>query len=236
MNPKKPKVIVLAGLLILINLLAFRVAVDHSIDLVDVPYAKVKIRSRQEVKADMIGIKKVPKAYADSDCYTSKSEVLHKFTEITGMIPKGSLFYKTMLHDKKDLPDYPSMQLKKGQTAFSLPSDLVKLSGNTIVEGQKVDIYVTVQKQREQPVVDRLVKNVRVLSIKDRKGLNMDDPGTTGIPYVVILGIQDEIIPYLKIANKIGTIDLYAQTANSKEQKESIFINESKVLPYLKNE
>lgn len=236
MNPKKPKLMILAALLILINIVAFRVAVDHSVDLVEVPYAKVKIRPRQEIKASMIGIKKVPKAYADSSCYTSKSQVLHKYTEITGLIPKGSLFYKTMIHDLKELPDYPSMQLKKGQTAFSLPSDLVKLSGNTIVEGQKVDIYVTVQKQREQPVVDRLVKNVRVLSIKDRKGLNMDDPNTTGIPYVVILGIRDEIIPYLKIANKIGTIDLYAQTANSKEKEESLFVSASKVLPYLKNE
>ena len=234
MKHKKPAYSIMLVLFIVIGIMAFKISVDHAIDLVEVPYALVDIKPRQAITSNMIGIKKIPKAYLDDNSYQKKQQILNQYTDINGMIPKGSLFYKKMLHHKDDLPDYPSMQLKEGQTAFSLASDLVKLSGNTIVAGQKVDVYVTIQQQREQPMVDRLVKGVRVLAIKDRNGLDMDDPQAAKVPYVVILGVRDEIIPYLKVANKIGMIDIYAQTVKGKGP-ESEFITDSKVIPYLKH-
>lgn len=227
----------LALLLIgIVNILAFQIVVDRKIDLVEVPFAKVDIKPRTKIDETMIGYKKVPKMYVDELCYENKKQVMGKYTEISGLIPKGSLFYKSMLYQKKQMPDYPSLQLKQGQTAYSLPSDLVKLSGNTITSNQKVDVYVTIPQKKENPIIDRLVKGVRVLSIKDRKGLDIDDEDSTKIPYVVILAVSDEIVPYLNTAAKIGSIDLYAPAADYGKDEESIFIAESKVLPYLNHE
>lgn len=235
MKNKKNAAMIAIALLIMVNVLVFNIALDRSVEYVEMPYARVDIKPRTKITAKMIGTKKIAKN-ALGNCFDEKKKVVGKYSEINGMIPKGSPFYKSMLHQEKDLPDYPTLQLKSGQTAYSLASDLVKLSGNTIVSGQKVDIYVTVPQKQENPIIDRMVKGVRVISIKDRKGLDIDDEQSTKIPYVVILAIQDEIVPYLKTASKIGSIDIYAPTINYTSEEESLLVNDSKVLPYLNHE
>lgn len=233
---KKYTVFMFIGTVLLCNILLFKIVVNKAIDLVEVPYAKVDILPRTKITEKMIGYHKIPGAYVDKKAYSDSKKIIGKYTDISGKIPSGSLFYKNMLYSKNELPDYPQLLLKDGQTALSLQVDLSKMSGNTLIRHQKVDMYVTLTRKKENPVVDKLLSNVRILSVKDRKGNEISDEESSKVPYIAVLAVKDEYIPYVKLALKTGSIDLYASSDTENKKEESVLNENSLVLPYLTNE
>lgn len=204
-------------LLILINCLAFKICLDKKLDLVEVPIAKVQINPREQIKSDMIELIEVPRVLLNEDCVLDKKDAINKYTEIEGIIPKGSLLYKSMLFDEDELPDYPTLKLKEGQNVFSLPIDLVKSSGNSLTNNQKIDISVTIPVKKANPVSDVLLNNVRIINIVDRKGVDMKE-SETNIPSVINLAVNKEYVSLLKKASEMGTIDFYATTQTNNEE------------------
>lgn len=216
--------------LIIINLLGFKIALDKAIDSIEVPVAKVKIDPRTKIDKSMIEIIQVPKVMLNEDCVRDSKDVLNKYTEIEGIIPKGSLFYKSMLFEENELPDYPTLKLQDGQNVFSLATNLVKSSGNTLTNNQLIDIYVTIKSKDKKSITDCLLKNVRILNVIDRKGNDMKE-SDSNIPSVINLAINKEYVALLKKASEIGTIDLYA--TNFPQDEECILNEESAILPAL---
>ena len=222
----------LIGLIVLliINVLLFKILLDKQLDLVEVPVAKVRIEPRTQIESEMVEMVKVPKVLLNEDCVTNIKEAVGKYTEIEGIIPQGSLFYHSMLFDEDELPDYPSLKLKDGQNVFSLPIDLVKSSGNTLTNNQRIDIYVTLTPKKENPISDALLLSVRIINVVDRKGTDMKK-SELNIPSVINLAVDEQYVALLKKASEMGSIDLYA-TAFPQEE-ECILKQESAVLPML---
>ena len=217
-------------LLILINILAFNVCLNKKLDLVEVPVASVQIEPRTKIEETMIKMIEVPRALLNEDCVLDKKDAIHKYTEIEGIIPEGSLLYKSMLFDEEELPDYPALKLKEKQNVFTLPTDLVKSSGNSFTNNQMVDIYVTITPKKENPITERLLTSVRILNVIDRKGIDMKD-SELNIPSVINLAIHEEYISLLKKASEMGTIDIYATAYPQNE--ECLLNTESAILPIL---
>lgn len=216
--------------LIVINVLLFKIVLDKSVDTIEVPVASQRIDPRTQITEDMIEMIKVPAVMIQNDCAIEKKEVLKKYTEIEGIIPKGSLFYKSMLFDEKDLPDYPTLKLKEGQNVFSLKTDLLKSSGNTLTNNQRIDLYVTIHQKNENPITDSLLQSVRIINVVDRKGVDMTK-SELKVPSVINLAINKEYVSLLKKASEIGSLDLYATTFPQEE--ECILNSESAILPIL---
>lgn len=217
-------------LIILVNICLFKVILDKTIDLVEVPISKEEIKPRTQITSNMIEFIEVPSIYVSDDVLILKEDILDKYTEIEGIIPKGSLFYKTMLYEETELPDYPALKLKENQNVFTLSTDLLKSSGNSFVSNQSVDLHVTIEKKKENPVTDLLLSSVRVLNVIDRKGNDMKD-SESNIPYLINLAVDNEYIGLLKMASEVGVIDLYATTFP--QQDECILYEESKILTEL---
>lgn len=234
---KNRKNLAAAGVLslLVVNGLLFKVILDKTIDLKKVPVAAVTIEPRTRIEKEMIVYKEIPSIFTDESCAMDESEILDKITEIEGKIPKGSLFYKQMLFDEKELPDYPALKLKDGQSSFSLGTDLLKSSGNSLTANQKVDLYVTIEQKKEKPVTDLLVSSIRILSVKDRKGNLMGTKNSSNVPYVINLAVSNEYVELLKIASKVGTIDLYA-VADDRKDEECVLNEASKVMELLVEE
>lgn len=216
--------------LILVNVLLFKIVLDKKLDLVEVPITKETIKPRTKIDASMIEMIEVPRVLLNEDCALNKDDVIHKYTEIEGMIPKGSLLYKSMLFDEEDLPDYPTLKLKEGQNVFSLPIDLVKSSGNSLTNNQLIDLYVTITPKRSNPTTDALLTSVRIINVVDRKGIDIKK-SELSVPSVINLAIQEEYVSLLKKASEMGTIDFYATTFPQDE--ECILKKESAILPLL---
>ena len=217
-------------LFILINILAFNICLNRKLDLVEVPVASVQIEPRTKIEETMIKMIEVPRALLNEDCILDKKDAIHKYTEIEGIIPEGSLLYKSMLFDEEELPDYPALKLKEKQNVFTLPTDLVKSSGNSFTNNQMVDIYVTITPKKENPITERLLTSVRILNVIDRKGIDMKD-SELNIPSVINLAIHEDYISLLKKASEMGTIDIYATAYPQNE--ECLLNTESAILPIL---
>ncbi|MDO4701730.1 MAG: SAF domain-containing protein [Erysipelotrichaceae bacterium] len=205
------------------------------IKMVKIPIAKKTIAPRSLITEEDIDYIEVVQGYQVEQVMLHKEDLLGKYTDIHTTIPEGSMFYASSLFDIKQLPDYPSLLLKENQVAFSLPVDLNKLNGNTIVEGQYVDIYVSLPVKHEQPIFDKVLSHVRIISIKDRKGLTLDDTRSNGVPHICVLAISQEAVKVLSNASKVGEIELYVSFDSYEVKEESILHNESKVLEYLNN-
>ena len=216
--------------LVLFNCLLFKIVLDKKLDLVEVPIAKIQINPRTQIQSDMIEFIEVPRVLLNEDCVLDEKEAIHKYTEIEGIIPKGSLLYKSMLFDENELPDYPTLKLKEGQNVFSLPIDLIKSSGNSLTNNQLIDIYVTIPQRNANPISDLLLNHVRIINIVDRKGIDMKE-SETNIPSVINLAVNKEYVSLLIKASEMGTIDIYATTQTSEE--ECVLNTESTVLSKL---
>ena len=220
------------GLLVLL-LLAFgfsTVYINHQLDLVDVYVALHTIDARTIIKDDDLSLIQVPKAYLNPEAIIDKTEILGKYTLIQGVIPKGSYFYTGMLESIDIAVDRSTLMLKDLQVVFTLEVDLVLTAGNTLSAGQKVDIYGTIRNS-SKTVVDLLISQVRILSIKDKSG-NELKPSSKESPKLMLLAIQKDQVVLLTKLLTLGDISLTATPYDDATQ-ESLLNPQSTVLKAL---
>lgn len=194
----------------------------------DIP-PRTKIREEDLVEAEIAGDYLLDQAISD------KEQIVGKYTEIQGMIPAGSVFYRSMLRDLKDLPDYPTAQLRKGQSAYSLETDLARLGG-TVVPGQRVDLFATIVNRDGSSITGCLFQNVRVIAIKDHNGLDLDDPAGSGTPYLAILAVRSEDMEVLSACDEAGEIRLFSSSRSYDASSEASLVSDSPVYSYLKQQ
>ncbi len=225
-------ILLVASILALADIILVNIITNQKLDMVETYVASHDILPRSCIEEEDIQVVKIPNIYLQDNAFDKKTDIIGKYTDIQGMIPKGSLFYKSMLKQQEELSDYPSTKLLEGQMAYSLAASIIDLAGNTIVEDQRVDVYVTLNGNNNIPVVDKLISNARVLSIHDSKGYNITHPKSTKIPSVIILAIDEKSVEFLAKAEKIGTVKLLA-SSESYSQQEAMLNGSSSVLPYL---
>lgn len=215
-------------LFVLFYFMLVNLCVDYKLNLVEVYVAARDINPRSKIREEDVASLKVPAIYVEDKAYKSKEEIINKYTDIQGKIPKGSLFYTSMLYDETELPDYPSTQLLDGQVAYSIAADMANVQLNTIVSGQRIDIYITLTKGLEIPVVDCLISNARVVSIRDNKGYDINHPKSNKTPYMMIVALSEESIEYMSKAEELGEIKIYA-SSKTYESNEA-YINKNSIL------
>ena len=73
-----------------------------------------------------------------------------------------------------------------------------------------------------------------MIAVKDHKGLDLDDPESTGTPYLTVLAVMRKDLPYLSAAETAGSVRLIAsgQTYDS-DVKEAVLNENSELLNYL---
>ncbi len=175
----------------------------------------------------------IPAAYMLDYTLSDKKDILGKYTDIQGKIPAGSAFYKDMLIKEEDLPDYPSAQLREGQSAYTLETDLAKLGG-VVVPGQRTDIYASFNTRDGSTVSGCIIENARIIAVKDHKGLDLDDPESSGTPYLAILAVNREDLPILSAAETAGNVRLIASSGTYDSGTEAELVENTDVLAYIK--
>ncbi|MBR3841625.1 MAG: hypothetical protein IKM20_10850 [Erysipelotrichales bacterium] len=226
---------ILAILLLAIgSYISFQVALENAIDLVRIPFANKEIYSHYMINEEDIEWREIPKGYVDENILIDEDDIIGKYVSLDSKIAEGSLFYDDYLIEQAEVEALPGLLLKENQIAFPLSMNLLKSSGNTIQQNQKVDVYVTyTEKSTKVTTIDKLLMNVRVIGVKDRNGLNMNDEKASKIPSLVILAINEEYLNMLQLASEIADISIYAPRVDYASDEESILYEESKILPIL---
>ena len=214
------------------NILVFRYFLAKTINLKTTYIAKRDIPPRSEIQTEDLTMIQVPEKYMQSYTWNEKADIVGKYTSIQGMIPKGSLFYKDMLYNEKEVRDLAITKLQKGMTIFTLETNVSAIG--SIEEGMYADIHVSISQKKEIPITGILIRHAEVISIKDHKGLSLKDEQSTKIPYFVELGINQSDIDYLSLASSLGEIRLFPSQDSYKPDK-STLEQDSKVTEYLKS-
>ena len=228
---KKIKILWVVGILILIalNVLLFDIAVKRSIDYIEIPVAAKMLSSRSKIDESSFRMQRVPSALVEGNVITDKNELIDRWVKYSVTLAQGSFFYQEYIEDASDSADYPQLMLKEGQGVASLAVDLLISAGNTLLPDQFVDIVFTSKDKRKPIISDVIFRSVRVLAVKDRNGLNMDDPKSQKVPAVVLLALNQEDIPPFIHAQILGDIDLIIKVVNEYYPQEAICNFESQV-------
>ena len=87
-------IIISSSAILLVLAVGFHVQLNAQVQLVETYVAAKDIMPRTRIsESDLVEIH-VPSAYLQDYTYTKKEDILGKYTEIQGMIPAGSPFYK----------------------------------------------------------------------------------------------------------------------------------------------
>lgn len=213
------------------NILVFRYFLAKTINLKTTYIAKRDIPPRSEIQTEDLTMIQVPEKYMQSYTWNEKADIVGKYTSIQGMIPKGSLFYKDMLYNEKEVRDLAITKLQEGMTIFTLETNVSALG--SIEEGMYADIHVSISQKKDIPITGILIRHVEVISIKDHKGLSLKDEQSSKVPYFIELGINQSDIDYLSLASSLGEVRLFP-SKNSYQPDKSTLELDSKVTEFLK--
>ena len=213
------------------NILVFRYFLAKTINLKTTYIAKRDIPPRSEIQTEDLTMIQVPEKYMQSYTWNEKADIVGKYTSIQGMIPKGSLFYKDMLYNEKEVRDLAITKLQEGMTIFTLETNVSSLG--SIEEGMYADVHVSISQKKDIPITGILIRHAEVISIKDHKGLSLKDEQSSKVPYFIELGINQSDIDYLSLASSLGEVRLFP-SKNSYQPDKSTLELDSKVTEYLK--
>ncbi|MEG0176960.1 SAF domain-containing protein [Anaerorhabdus sp.] len=230
------KKIIACVLVIILIIIADFYLIDYlsvkKINLVDVYVASRTINPREIIKESDIKTIKIANDYVLPGVIHNREDIVGKITSLQGLIVKDSMFYSEQLDDIDKIPDSAVPLLEKNQVAFTLTNESGNLDTTSFVVGQSIDIYVSIQQRNEKPVFDLLLESVRIVSIKDRKGIEISSVESTGTPFSLTFAINQDVISILSLANKIGELEIYS-SKNSYQNNPSKLNKDSKILPYL---
>ena len=213
------------------NILVFRYFLAKTINLKTTYIAKRDIPPRSEIQTEDLTMIQVPEKYIQSYTWNEKADIVGKYTSIQGMIPKGSLFYKDMLYNEKEVRDLAITKLQEGMTIFTLETNVSSLG--SIEEGMYADVHVSISQKKDIPITGILIRHAEVISIKDHKGLSLKDEQSSKVPYFIELGINQSDIDYLSLASSLGEVRLFP-SKNSYQPDKSTLELDSKVTEFLK--
>ena len=214
-----------------VDLIGLAVCADRKADLVRAYVAGKDLGPRTLIREEHIEEVDVPRAYLGGAC-TDKKDIVGKYTEIQGMIPAGSPFYASMLYNGTSLPDRPDAQLCQGQVIFTMETDMAASGGFSA--GQRADLHLTVERPGGGVLSGPVIEHARIVAIRDHKGLDIDDPKSTGVPYMLSLAIKKEDIDMLNMAEKVGELRVYAGADSYNTDVEAERVKDAPVLEYLK--
>lgn len=224
---------ILVGLILFVSFVAFGVSVlyvNHELELIEVYVAKDDLRARTLMDESVIRLVKVPKAYLSDAVVIKKEDIVGKYIKLNSSIPKGSLVYLSSIERLDDAIDEPALLLNVNQAVFAIEVNLSSTSGNTLQKGSKVDIYATIKNNRDT-IVDLLFKQVRVLSIKDKNGNEVNDESNQ-IPKIMLIAMDQNEIPILTKVIAMGDITI-TPTSEFFSEEECILYESSVILGYL---
>lgn len=222
----------LAGLtagLLGMSYLGSTVYINDRLEMVEVPVAAQLLTPRTLIDENDVVMVKIPKGVLQSTILLEPKKMIGKYTLINTQIPQGSFIYASMVEEAQEAKDYPSLLLHPNQVVYALEVDLKMTSGNTLQPAQKIAIYVSLIHNR-LTIVDQLISNVRILSLKDKNGKELEK--ATDIPKIMLIALDQKLVSLLTKAIALGDLIL-TPISNQNNEQESVLIENTALLEVL---
>lgn len=198
--------IVFAGIIGLYVVYNWRI--NQATTLVQVPYAKKEINSRQKITADNIAYMQVPKSVLSraDNIISSSAQIEGKFVNYGYTIPQYSLFYDKSILNESATPESEFGDLDDNYTVYQLEVDFDSTYGNSIYPGNYIDLYVKMVDQNSDKIIfGRLIKGIKVKAVYDAEGLDVfESTSEVRSPRFMWFAVPNDLYELLRKAVYVG--------------------------------
>ena len=213
--------------IILIGLLSYLIS-WYRLGLTRVYVSAYDIGEREKIDKLYLKTILVPKAYVSDDIYLEEKDIVNKYTKLNVIVPKGSLFYKSLLEDFSDMKDSSHFLLEENQVTYDLNVREIDVNPANILKGMRCDLYFTLN--RQEVISDLLIEDAKIIGLYDLNNQQIVDNHTT--LNIISIAIDKEIVTYLNKALAIGEIKLIVGNDLYADNKVKINLSET-ILKYL---
>ncbi len=213
---KNKNTVTILGVLACVAILfiGYNMRINQKTALVTVYYANETIQPKTLITEDMISRTQVPASFILGDYYKNYDDIVGKYSNYNTMIAKGSLFYYDLLIEESNLPDAVLYDVNEGEKLVSMTVNMMSTYGNSIMPGNKVDVYVKLL-DGGKIVYGEYFTNVEVLGVKDTNGRNVfENTGESRTPAFVYFALPEakyllfKGMDYLKDHNTTAEIEI----------------------------
>ena len=189
-------------LAIVILYVGYNMRINQAITPVTVPYAVERINPRTQITEDMVSTMEIPQSMVSDNIITNSADVIDMYSNGDSVIPEGSLFYRSSVVSRDQLPDSIILDYPKGYVLYNLDVDMASTYSNSIYPDNYIDIYLKVQNAEgaegtaiaaDRIMVGKLLSNVKVIAVYDSAGnnvfANLEEKGT---PAQIIFAVPEE--------------------------------------------
>lgn len=162
--------------------IGYNMRINQKTALVTVYYANQTIQPKTLITEEMVSRTQVPASFILGSYFKNYDDIVGKYSNYNTMIAEGSLFYYDLLIDESSLPDAVLYDVNEGEKLVGLPVNMLTTYGNSIMPGNKVDVYVKLV-DGNKIVYGEFFSNVEILGVKDSNGRNVfENSGETRTP------------------------------------------------------
>lgn len=200
--------VTILGVIVIVGLLywGYNSKINQATSPVSVPVARQTIQPRTLITKDMIEYVSVPSASVKSDVLKTTSLIVGKYTNVNAVVPKGSMFYSSVLVKGEDLPDSAFVEVPDGQVPYNFAVNMNTTYGNSMYPGNYIDLYMKAKNEKGEIMVGKLIENVKILAVKDSSGKNVfENTSESRTPSYMIFGVSNEIHILLRKAVYLGS-------------------------------
>ena len=142
------------------------------------PVAAQNIGPRTKIDAKMVQTVRVPRNLLQGEFYTYTKDIVGKYTNFTTTVPKGSLFYTSLIVNASDIPSSMFKDVPDGYVVVNYPVNM----DTTYLNSMEPDSYVNMyfkglyqenEDDEEQVIFGKFIQNIKVLGVKDADGKNV---------------------------------------------------------------
>lgn len=191
---KNKNTVTILGVLLclLILYIGYTSRLNAKTKLIDVYYAKETIQPKTLITEDMVGKTSVPQAFIKGTFYQKYNDIVGKYSNYNTMIAEGSLFYSDLLVDESNLPDAILYDVNEGERVVSFPVTMESTYGNSIMPGNKVDVYVKIIDDKGKIIYGQFYEKIEVLGVKDSSGKNVfENTEETRTPSYIYFSLEE---------------------------------------------
>ena len=173
---------------------AYNARIKKATEPQSVPYAISKIEPRTKITAEMVGTRKVPGSVITANVITNTDNIINYYVSNKVEIPKDSLFYKNTLLTWDELPSSLYENIPEGNTIVYLPVDMDKTYGNSIFEGNYIDLYYSGVDKDGKRLVGKFIESIQVKAVTDSQFNNIFEKSrNVGEPAYLIFDVPEDM-------------------------------------------
>ena len=225
---KKQK-LVLILIASIISCLVIIFVINYYYKVEEVYFSTNSIYPFDEIDINKVEKRKIPIWLYQETMVSSKQALLKKYVKSNTTLYPNMIIDEAMLMSEQERDNFSKYRLDEHEVIFSLGSDRLKNLQGLLMIDQYVDLYVSLAVRNQAPIVDWLMKNVKIIGLKNKQGKEVNGIDDE-LVYLVNLAVDKKYLTYLIKADKLGEIQLYV--AND-PAGEPLFNHESQLIDLL---